>query len=231
MSETAATTLSMTPVAGTLQDIKSRIGTYLSEQHKPSSTLPQEGRQLMVNVKTRRVTRALPTDLSKPIIHEPEGFEYWRSVSVDAHFDTTSTFVDFCVREVDDDQTYVELWLPTRVFQCVFREDFRQKEFNHDAKSDLMRLFIGVAKALGAAGFGYRLAADDVLFGPLTIATLRDYVEIGNRWFPRRQEFQLRIAGVAASYIEDGQFEYDFDDHPRYYRQNGYYIYDTMWPR
>lgn len=208
-----------------------RLGIFLRQQNRLTSFLLQQGYRLTVDASKCRVIRRLPIDLFEPMEPEPEGMEYWRSVSMEVWFGQVSAFVDFSVRQVQDDQTHVELWFPSKIFQSIFNFDAEQRQFNTHIKSDLMRLCIGIAKELGASGFGYRVAEEDSLFGPLTVESLRDYVEIGNRWFPKRHELKLRIAGVAVPYVEESQFEYDMDDHPTYYRQSGYYIWDMLWPR
>jgi hypothetical protein len=228
MSDYAATALSLTLVNGFWRDVISRIFAYLRNQHEPYPSLPQEGSLLTVDSSTRRIMSSPQFDLSKTIGDEPKNSEYWCSVSAEIWFGGHSSFINIQARGVRDNQTYVEIWFPSRVYETIFCFDPDFKEFSPEAKSDLIRLFIGISKELGAVGFGYRLAGGDSLFGPPAIESLRDYVEIGGRSLGH--ELELIVAGMASSFIEEGKFEYDLYDHPVHYRQSGYYLYDILWP-
>jgi hypothetical protein len=234
MSEFWSTILSLTPVDGTWQDVIGRIDSALAKQARMDTGLrmqrqpePLSTRQLYclsVDQNTRTIRRRAPIELSEAIGIEPSGIEFWRSASTEIAFDHASAFVDFSVRQAASNQTYVELWFPTKVYLTIFSRDMEQKAFNPAAKADLKRLFVNVSRAVGAAGFGYRPAGEDSLFGPVDLDALRDYVEIGGRWFQKRHELSLRMAGVAVSQVEEGLFEYDEQDQSRYHRQNGFYV-------
>lgn len=228
MAEYASTALSLTPVKGAWHDVLGRIGVYLQQHHEPHPTLPKEGSLLVVDRKQRRITKARSLELSAPIAHESEETEYWRSVTVELWFGGHSDDVSIRVRMDQPAQTNVELLFSSRVHEILFGFDPDWKAIDPEAKSDFMRLCIGLAKELGAAGFGCRRADEDTLFGPPSLDVLRDYVEIGYRWLQHQQK--LIIAGLAASEVMEDQFEYDFEKPSMYYRQNGYYLCDMLWP-
>jgi len=233
MAEFAATALSLTVVRGDRRFVMSLIGEYLQQHHEPYPALPRAGRLFTVDVGTRTITSARRFDLSEDRLEsESADMEYWRSASVELLFGKHLDFIKIHVRQAQHDQTYVELWFPTAVHECVFSFDSEEKDFDAEAKSDLMRLLIGLTKKLGAAGFAYRYSEEDSLFGPPTIELLRDYVEVGYRWHKHDRSVRLLVAGLAASCIKDGEFEYDVDErHPMHYRRSGYYICDRLWPR
>jgi hypothetical protein len=229
MSEFAATSLTFPPVRGTWQEVMSRIGAYSLEQHNPPTELPQAGYLLMVDAQQRRITRRRRIDFADQLGPEPEGVEYWRSVSLESLFDTMSSLVRFSVRQIDAGRSCVEVWFPTRIYEYLFNFDIAKKDFNPVAKGALVRMFIAVTKAIEAQGFGYRGASEDSLHGPVTIDAVRDFVEIGSRWFDKRHELQLIVAGIDAALVEDSQFVYHDADPPMYYRQSGFYIFDLLW--
>ena len=229
MSEYATTTLSLTPVTGTWQEVRSRVDAFLREQHKPPSSLPKQGRLRMVDTAQRRIVRLRPVDLSLAIDAEPAGIEYWRSVSVRGLFDATAASVRFSWREAGNGLCWVDVRFSTPAHESVYCFDKSKRDFNPRAKADLLSTFIAVAKTLEAAGFGYRMVDEDNLFGPLSIDSLRDYIEVGNRWF--QNKLQLLVAGLAVPCVNQANFEYDSDsDQPLHYRQEGFYIYDLLWP-
>lgn len=230
MAEYAATALSLTPVTGTWRDVLSAIIAYLRQHHEPHPDLPQEGRLFVVNPAQRRITSASPIELSTPIGREPKEVEYWRSVTVELWFGGHSDHVMIRVRDAALTQTHVELWFSSRVHDAVFSFDPDSRTLDPRAKSDLVRLFIGLSKTLRAAGFSYRFAKEDSLFGPPGMDTLRDYVE-GEYRSHAHEPDMLIIAGLAASEVKEDQFVYDVDDPtPLHYRQNGYYLCDLLWP-
>lgn len=215
---------------GTWQEVFSRLDSYLREEHKPSCSLPKKGSLLTVDADRRRIIRTQSWGLTAPVEREPEGKEYWRSIGVEASLHNISAIIRFSVRQAADDQTYVEIQFPTAVHAGVFCFDKDEKEFDPKAKAALVRFFIRVAEKLGAAGFGYRLADEDSLFGPLAVEFVSDYIEIEGRWFDRG--LWLIIAGLQAALVEEGKVELDVDgDFPLRYRQSGFYIFDLMWPQ
>jgi hypothetical protein len=230
MAEHAATALGLTPVVGNWRDVLSASLGYLRQHHEPYPTPPKEGRLLVVDRAQRRITGASPIELSASAGREHEGAEYWRSVTVELWFGGHSDDVMIRVREAEPTQTHVELWFSSRVHDAVFSFDPDSRTLDPQAKSDLVRLMIGLAKTLGAAGFGYQFAKEDSVFGPPRMEVLRDYVE-GEYRSHAHEPNMLTLAGLAASEVREEQFVYDVDDPmPLHYRQNGYYLCDLLWP-
>ena len=230
MSEIAATALCFTPIPGTWPEVAARLDAYLKKDHNPPAAWPDRGSLLIVDAAKRRIKTRRQIDSRRTFDPEPTGVEYWRAVAVKATFDKTMDLINFCLRELPSRQTAVELWFPTQVFEALFHHDLRRKEFDPAIKAAMTRLFVAVAKALGADGFGYRPAEDDSLFGPLTVETLREYIEIDGNWFAKRDVLQLTVAGLSVDLVEESKFEFHDTDQPMYYRQGGYYLFDILWP-
>ncbi|TQF17946.1 hypothetical protein FJV41_00955 [Myxococcus llanfairpwllgwyngyllgogerychwyrndrobwllllantysiliogogogochensis] len=213
---------------GDWPDVLARIGSYLQQHHEPHPALPESGNLLVVDRKQRRIIKARSINLSSPIDHEPEETEYWRSTTVELWFGGHSDDVSIRVRMEPSKQTSVELLFSSRVHEILFGFDPDWTAIDPQAKSDFMRLCIGLAKELKATGFSCRRTDEDNLFGPPSLDVLRDYVEAGYRWLQQKQK--LIVAGLAASAVLEDQFEYDFEQPPMHYRQNGYYLCDRLWP-
>jgi hypothetical protein len=134
-------------------------------------------------------------------------------------FDGCPDYINVYARQAASAVTHLELWFPTSVHQRIFDFDIDAIKFCPGAKSDVMRLLRGVARTVGADGFGLRLAKEDSLFGPLGIDQLRDYVETGCRWLDN--PLRLIVAGVSTERVERSRFEYDLQKKPLHYRRQG----------
>ncbi len=230
MAEYAATTLSLTPVAGAWREVMSRISQYLTQQHEPYPVSPREPTSVTVHAEKRRIVQIRPYNgSSTPPDGDPRKLEQWQSVSVELDFGSHRDLVTIRLRDAGGAETDVELWFPTAVHESVFAFDSEERDFAPEAKADLIRLCVGLSGELQAAGFAYRYADEDHVFGPPKMKVLRDYVEKGDRWFGH--QVRLLVAGVAASQMEPTNFEYDMQEAPLHYRQSGYYLCDRLWPR
>jgi hypothetical protein len=228
MSEYATTTVSFTPAEIPWQAMLARLDSYLTNVHQPPSALPAEGKLLVVDAAERRVVRVRSIELPASLPGEPEGMEYWRSFTVEGTFDAATAYVRFSVRDAGSGRSWVDLWLSSRAYHSVHAFDPARREFNPRAKGDLVGLIVEVARAIGAEGFGFRMADEDNLFAPLGLDAIRGYVEVGGKWF--QNPLQLLIAGALTSRIDAARFKYDRSDRPMHYRQSGFYIYDIVWP-
>ncbi len=230
MAEFASTVLSLTMIEGAWQDVLRTIHDHLFEHHDVPADPFEDGVLQVVDVTTRRIARTSPRPLTASLGTAPEGFEHWWGLGVELSFGSHRDIVTLSLREAPPGHTSIELWFPTKVHECLFEYDVEERSFDAEAKADLLRLCTGLTMAVGAKGYGVRFAGDDALLGPPSLDSLRDYVEIGDRWL--NHPLQLLLAGVAATEVPDDDFEYDVDDpHPMHYRQGGSYIFDILWPR
>ena len=228
MIEYAATILIFTPLRGHWRGILTDMSDYIQANHAPYSPIADKGVLLTMETSSRRIISVPSFDITNDIPTESDGFELWCSLSVEVRFGGQTSYVYIRLRQVSDEQTFVQLWFPSRVYDGMFCYDQRHKEFDPDTKSDFMRLTIGLAKVLNADGFGFCYDEEDRLLEPVMTDVLREYVEIREAWVD--PGLGLFAAGIAAPLVSDEMFKYDVEDHPRNYRQSGYYLYDNLWP-
>jgi len=228
MAEYATTTLSLTPVPGAWQDVLARLGAYLREEHNPPCELPHQGELFIVDPGKHCIERRRSIDLQGPLETEPEGVEFWRSVTVETWIDVIVDQVEFAFREAKG-QTWVELRFSTRVHEGIYNFDSAKRDFNGAAKAALTGMFIDFTKAMGGSGFAYRRAQEDSLFGPTSVESLKEYVEFGGDAAEKREP-GLILAGLAAALVDKELFHFHDADHPFYYRQSGFYLFDILWP-
>jgi hypothetical protein len=230
MAEYAATCLSFTPVVGAWADVLAKVVGYLQAEHEPHQPPFADQRLCLVNPVEHRVDNAMPVALTAQLGPEPDGVQYWRMLTMEPWFADNPAYVKIRVRQADPATSWVELWFTSKVHDAVFAFDDSGEAVDPAAKSDLVRMMIGVAKAIGAAGFAFRLGKDNSLFGPPPMDVLRDFVEA-----PFRNRYgdahSFVFAGLAAAEVDGEKFAYDTDQPTVKYRQDGYYVYDMLWPR
>ncbi len=230
MSEWASTTLSLTPVPLPWNVALERLVAYLAEHHDGDGSVPAEGVRQLVDPIANAIQRNPRMRLRDPIVSPPPGMTVWRGVSIEIYVGAAMRFVTFSFRTLGESLTEVEAWFPTKVYQAIFDFDPDHHGFRDDVKADLLRLYVGVTRALDAEGFGVRLAQEDSVFGAVSTEDLRDYVEIERR--RPGHPLRLLMAGLRADLVPEERFEYDLDEeHPVHYRHQGFYVFDLLWPR
>ncbi len=224
------TSLSFLPVKGAFGDVLARVFDYLHEEHEPYPKMPDKVLLLVVDPKQHRAIHSRFLDLTAPIGQPPQGTEHWRSLSVEVWFGSGhAATVAVRVRDAGPEETFVELWLSSRAHDAVYALDESGRHIDEASKADVVRLCIGVAKAIGSAGFGYQLSREASVFGPRSIDVLRTYVE-GEIRAHVEEEQMLILAGLSVSEVDEVNFVYDVDPPAVHYRQDGYYLYDMLWP-
>lgn len=225
-----STSLSLLPVKGAWREILARVGAYLQEHHEPHPRQLDEGLLFVVDPRQAKTISALAFDLRRAPGAPPEGMEHWVGFTTELWFgDGHAATVVVAVHEAGPDRAHVELWFDDTVHRAVYAFDYSGRSIDHETKSDLVRLCIGVARAAGAAGFGYQLAREDSLFGPPSAEELRGYVEGPCRSHEGERPRRI-LAGLAVTEVDEDDFVYDVEDPPVHYRQDGFYLYDMLWP-
>ena len=156
MSDYAATALSLTSINRHWRDVASTVFAYLKREHEPFPAPPPSASLLVVDSESRRIVKAPTTELLERLEPESGGVEHWRAFSAEVWFGGSSSFIHIRVREVHSDQTQLEIWFPSRTYETIFNFDPDCREFSSEAKSDLVRLMIGIARACDCIGFVYR---------------------------------------------------------------------------
>lgn len=228
MSEWASTTLSLTPVALPWRVALVRIFDYLAEHHGGDGKVPDRTVLQVVDPSRSAIVHSHNVELNADLGAAPPGMTVWRGVTAEVLFGQTARSVTFSLRSLGESLTEIEAWLPTKVYQAIFAYDLGQQSIDEQIKSDLLRLSVGVCRAVDARGFVYRMANEDTLFGPLSVESLRDYIE-ADRNLPRHG-FHVLMAGLSTNLVPAERFEFDLGDPPTRYRHNGFYVFDLLWP-
>lgn len=230
MSEWASTSLGFTPVPLPWYESLARVHSYLIDNHDLEGPMPTHGRLWVVDTAQHAIVRGRDLPLRDPTGPEPPGIALWRTVRLEIYVGGAMHSVPFSFRSITESLTEVEAWFPTLVHEAVYDFDPARHGFREEIKADLLRLFVGMARALGAEGFGYRMAEEDSVYVALSTNDLRDYIEVGLRW--SGHPLALRMAGLRADLVPEERFEYDVDEeHPVHYRHQGFYVFDLLWPR
>lgn len=230
MSEWASTTLSLTPVALPWLDVVERVFAYLADHHDRDGVVPTRAQLNVVDPARGVILNCVPIDLHDRVGAEPPGTTLWRCVSADVLFGTSMRRLSLSFRSVAPSVTEVEIWMPTKVWHSIFAYDRDRRAFDPEIKADLLRLCVGVTRAVGAVGFGYRRADDHSLFGAVSVDDLRHHIE-SESFFRPGIRLPLAMAGLSVDLVSDDQFHYDYEgEFPAHYRHDGFYICDLVWP-
>ena len=147
MAEYLSTTISYTPVEGSIQEVWATIGTFLRERLRVPAQLSERGAILSVDMANNVVDSRKTVELKESVFRESTRPDIWISTGVQIYLDTAPVFIDISVHAASASTTYLEVWLPTKAYMTLFNNDDEQKSFNTDAKSDFMRFSVGLARA------------------------------------------------------------------------------------
>jgi hypothetical protein len=229
MSDYAATALSFTAIDQNWRELILKLYSDILSEQEPAPALPALADLLVVDVESRRIVKSPTITAFEKLEPDRANAEQWRAFSAEVLFGGHRSFMQIRVREMRCNQSHLEIWFPSRTYETIYNFDPNCRDFSSEAKSDFVRLVIGLARLCGCLGFVHRLADGGKLFGPPPRQLLYDYIQVGNKWLAHADP--LILAGIDAKAIENSNFEFDLDSYPMHYRQSGYYLYDILWPR